>query len=77
MSREMDKAQKESLSAANTDTVMHPDLPPCLHHSFERSILHTDTLFCVCVLTNQPTARPRNAMKKFSSYNSKKKKIPV
>lgn len=54
--RERDKAQRESLSAANTDTVMHQDCAPCLHHSFEWSFLHMDTLFCVRVLTNQPTA---------------------
>lgn len=45
--RERNKAQRESLSAANTDRVMHQDLVPCLHRSSEWSILCTDTLlFC-------------------------------
>lgn len=70
---ERDKAQRESLSAANTDTVMHQDLTPCLHHSFEWSILHMDTLACLCVLTNQPTALPCCIMKTFAAKIRKKR----
>lgn len=44
--RERNKAQRESLSAANTDRVMHQDLVPCLHRSFEWPILCTDTHSC-------------------------------
>lgn len=77
--REGDKAQKESLSAANTDTVMHQDLTACLRHSFECSILHMDTLCCVCVLTRL-TAQPGWSMKTCGSSSSDQKEkinIPV
>lgn len=47
---ERDKAQRGSLSAANTDTVMHQDLAPCLHHSSECSILYMETHCSVSAL---------------------------
>lgn len=69
--RERYKAQKKSLSAANTETVMHQELAPCLHHSFECSILPMDTLFCVDVL-NQPTAQPACSIWKHSTATIQK-----
>lgn len=72
-----DKAQRESLSAANTGTVMHQDLTPCLHHSFEWPILYMDTLFCVCVLTLLCVSLCF-IMKTFSSHKQEDKiNIPV
>ncbi|MEQ2194075.1 hypothetical protein XENOCAPTIV_022618 [Xenoophorus captivus] len=43
--------------AMNTDTVMHEDITPCLHHSFERFILHMDIIVqCLCGSRSWQTA---------------------
>ena len=49
--RERDNAQRESVSAPNTVTVMHQELAPCLHHSSSNGLFFTwtHTPLCVCV----------------------------